>query len=534
MVAVGVELGISNMHVAVLRSDGTQVIANDQGNRSTPAVVAFTEVEHLLGDAAKNQSNQKNTVEGVLVLLGREWGDRQLSEDVCAAKVPMSEGKNGTLQLDVMAKGELKSLRPQQIASLLLAQARASAEAAIGAPVKEVVLALPAHLHAAAQRRALKEAATLGGMRVRDMLPLPLAAALLHARARKAVDAGGGAPPAVEHWLVVEVGGRSCSASVVQRLPTAATGGSGEDAKSAVDELSVRSCESELGLGGRLVDQRICSHVLKEIRRRQRVDLSDNSRALARLLRACEGAKHSLSNSTQATVTVEADGIDYCCTVTRAALDDMTAPLCAQVVSLAQRAATRAGIELDAIDTLLLAGGAMRMPKLQAAISALVPHAAVGLGGMAEEVAARGAALHGGLLASLPHPAEQTATLGCRAVLPRALGLDLGGGGHCVLAHAGSALPLSCSRRIALGGGGGGGALVRLVEIPPSGLAVEDAREIASLPLPKAPADAAAGILRLDVAEDGSMELSCVGDDASAPPLGSLHVPPPLGFALPP
>ena len=154
----------------------------------------------------------------------------------------------------------------------------------------------------------------MGGMRVRDMLPLPLAAALLHARARKAVDAGGGTA-AVEHWLVVEAGGRSCSASVVQRPPTAAT--VREDAKSAVDELS-RSCESEPGLGGRLWTSGY-AHVLKEIRRRQRVDLSDNSRALARLLRACEGAKHS-SNSTQATVTVEADGIDYCCTVTRAAL----------------------------------------------------------------------------------------------------------------------------------------------------------------------------------------------------------------------
>ena len=132
----------------------------------------------------------------------------------------------------------------------------------------------------------------------------------------------------------------------------------------------------------------------------------------------------------------------------------------------------------------------------------------------------------------VPDPGRPDPALGVRGV-PES-GLDLGGGGHCVLAHAGSALPLSCSRRIALGGGGGGGALVRLVEIPPSGLAVEDAREIASLPLPKAPADAAAGILRLDVAEDGSMELSCVGDDASAPPLGSLHVPPPLGFALPP
>ena len=101
MVAVGVELGISNMHVAVLRSDGTQVIANDQGNRSTPAVVAFTEVEHLLGDAAKNQSNQKNTVEGVLVLLGREWGDRALGGRVCrqsphvGGKMAHSVGRHG-------------------------------------------------------------------------------------------------------------------------------------------------------------------------------------------------------------------------------------------------------------------------------------------------------------------------------------------------------------------------------------------------------------------------------------------------------
>ena len=179
MVAVGVELGISNMHVAVLRSDGTQVIANDQGNRSTPAVVAFTEVEHLLGDAAKNQSNQKNTVEGVLVLLGREWGDRELSEDVCAAKVPMSEGKNGTLQLDVMAKGELKSLRPQQIASLLLAQARASAEAAIGAPVKEVVLALPAHLQVLGAARALQPAPRDEAVGRRPLLPVELRALLL-------------------------------------------------------------------------------------------------------------------------------------------------------------------------------------------------------------------------------------------------------------------------------------------------------------------------------------------------------------------
>ena len=191
----------------------------------------------------------------------------------------MSEEKWHT-QLDVMAKGELKSLRPRQIASLLR---RRVGRAAIGAGQG----GCPGAARASSRcwRRALKSG-DVGRHAWRDMLPLPLAAAL---RARKAVDTGGGAPPAVEHWLVVEVGGRSCSASVVQRLPTAATGGSGEDAKSAVDELSVRSCESELGLGGRLVDQRICSHVLKEIRRRQRVDLSDNSRALA-LLPCVRGA----------------------------------------------------------------------------------------------------------------------------------------------------------------------------------------------------------------------------------------------------
>eukprot|EP00966_Prymnesium_polylepis_P096058 2225711-Prymnesium_polylepis.1 len=162
---LGVDVGNSTCTVALFRSAQVEVVTNEQGNRSTPSCVAFTD-EPLLGDAAREQQgrNAQNTVVDLLMLLGREHDDAALQEATARWRFQLSKGKDGGAQVDVTLKGAPKSYTPQRLLSLLLAHMRAEAEGYAGVSVKEVVIATPPHFDDA-QRAALKEAAQMGGMR---------------------------------------------------------------------------------------------------------------------------------------------------------------------------------------------------------------------------------------------------------------------------------------------------------------------------------------------------------------------------------
>ena len=487
---MGLDLGNSSCSVAVYRQGAVDVIANEQGSRTTPSCIAFTEVETLLGESARSQlvRNKENTIVDGLRLLGREYDDDDFQSEMASWRFNVTKGKDGAPQVNVQLKGEAKSFAAPRLLSLLFGRLRADADAWANEPMKEAVVAVPADF-SERQREALKEAAQIGAIRVKLMLPAPLCVALLYGRT---VGAGAGAAaatttaaaaetpaaaaaaaegppspsvapaptaaptaaPRPQQLLVVDVGGSSSYAAVVERiLPSpsvAAPGaeGGGDGVRTATDAYAIRSCVVERGLGGNTVDVLLRAHVVKEIRRRQRIDLSDNARAMSRLLSACQVAKHS--TMPQATITVEADGADYVATVSRATMEDLMGSTATGAAALGARALAGAGIDASRVDAVLLAGGGARMPRVQAALAALCPASPMHFGGTAEESVVRGAAHAGAMLKPMVAPEspgeERVASLCARRRLPRALGLVTEDGTVVPLVEVRAAVPHSSAR----------------------------------------------------------------------------------------
>lgn len=563
---LGIDLGCTTCSVSVFRSGGVDSVANEQGSRTTPAVIAFTEVETLLGEPARGQlaRNAANTVVEGLRLLGRGFDDPLFQEELARWKFRVTRAKDGMPQVEVTTKGESKSLPVPRLLSLLLARLRADADGFTGETVKEAVLSVPAHFDER-QRAALKEAAQIGGIKVKLLLPSPLCVAVLYAHTA-GLKSGPptGAPPDAssppwppEQLLIVDVGGTTTTVSLVERahvLGSAAKvhvdGRDNDGASERVvgglemsDELSVRVCRHEDGLGAQLVDGKLREHVVKEIRRRQRVDLRDNSRAMARLLGACEVAKHSLTTAAQATVAVEADGADYFANVSRAAIDDLTSSLAAGVSRLAGDVLGEAGVPPERVAAVLLAGGGARMPRVQAAISSLCPHSPLLFATTSEESVSRGAAFAGALLRPLmlaEASGERVAKVETRARLPRALAIATEGGGSLTLAERHASVPLRRTHSFAPPPPRPGDAgsreplLLQLVELPlprtngseAVSEAVDEAgstaapRPVASLAVKDVPDGAEALLVRLCVHADRTVELACEAT-FPAPPLES-------------
>ena len=564
---LGLDLGNTTCSVAVYRAGVVEVVANPEGSRVTPACIAFTEVETLLGEPARAQlaRNVANTVVDGLRLLGREYDDDDFQKELASWRFKVSKGKDGAPLVEVKLKGEAKSFTAPRLLALLLSKLRADADASTGETVKEAVVAVPAAF-SEQQTAALKEAAQTGAIRVKLMLSAPLCVALLfgqtigrEATATAAAAAAAAAstppppPPPPQQLLVVDIGGSSSFAAVVERavvLPTVAdaeaTPAAAEGslaARTATDEYTVRACVLERGLGGNAVDVKLRAHVCKEIRRRQRVDLSDNSRAMSRLLAACQTAKHSLTLSAQATIAVEADGADYFANVSRAALEELTVSTATGAAALAARALAASGLAPSKVDALLLSGGGARMPRVQAALSALCPDVPMHFSATSEESTVRGAAHAGAMLRPLTAtdaPSEQrTAALSGRARLPRALGLVTAAGHVAKLAEAHAAVPLTRAARLAPPAPSALPILLQLVELPPpaasalSAVAAEgteaaaaaaapevsaaDCRIVASLAVRELPDGVVSLLVRVSLDTERHLELICeaaLGGDA--------------------
>ena len=559
---MGIDLGNTTSSVAVVRTGGVEVVANDQGHRGTPSVVAFTDAEQLVGELAKGQAarNPTNTVVDVMRLLGRRWDDPAVQAAVARWRFQVSRGKGEQTQVDVSYRGEQKSFTPQKLASLLLGELRGSAEALLGGVAKDAVLAVPHEFVAESddsspqeRRQALMEAASLAGLRVKQMLSAPLAVALLHGSQHPLqpdepappVGESLQLPPPPQQLLVVDVGGSSTCVAVVQRSAATAASGVTEGAEQgsatvrvASEEYAVRCFVRDEAVGASSVDGAVRAHVLKEVKRRQRVDLSESARVMARLLSACEAAKLTLSSATQATITVEADAMDYSCTVSRAALDAAARPLCQAVVALAQRALQQAALPAEAVDAMLLAGGGARIAAVQTALAAVAPGATAHFASAAEESVARGAATYASMLAgnaaAAPAPAPAAmATVQTRPALPRAVALRVGGGGLHVLAHARTPLPLTRTVALAPPAADGPPPLLQLVEMPPppqkaaeggddaataaataaaAAAAAAEGRTVMQLPLPLPRAGATRLRLEVSVDADGTLEARCEAD----------------------
>jgi heat shock protein 1/8 len=288
--AIGIDLGTTYSCVGIFQHGKVEIIANDQGNRTTPSYVAFTDSERLIGDAAKNQvaMNPSNSVFDAKRLIGRRFDDANVQSDMKHWPFDViSDGGKPKIQVDY--KGERKSFYPEEISSMVLLKMKETAEAYLGKTVLDAVVTVPAYFNDS-QRQATKDAGTISGLNVLRIINEPTAAAIAYGLDKKV---GG-----ERNVLIFDLGGGTFDVSILTI----------EDGI-----FEVKSTSGDTHLGGEDFDNRMVTHFIQEFKRKHKKDISDNKRAVRRLRTACERAKRTLSSSSQASVEIDSlyEGIDF-------------------------------------------------------------------------------------------------------------------------------------------------------------------------------------------------------------------------------
>merc|ERR1712038_1388631 len=282
--AIGIDLGTTYSCVGVFQHGKVEIIANDQGNRTTPSYVAFTDTERLIGDAAKNQvaMNPTNTVFDAKRLVGRKYNDStvQLDKKLWPFTITNDDSKP---KIEVDYKCEKKSFTPEEISAMVLTKMKDTAEAYLGQPVKDAVVTVPAYFNDA-QRQATKDAGVIAGLNVLRIVNEPTAAAIAYGLDKKKQNTK------EKNVLIFDLGGGTFDVSIL-----------------SIDDgiFEVKSTAGDTHLGGEDFDNRMVEHFVKEFQRKHKKDITGNKRALRRLRTACERAKRTLSASAQANIEID-------------------------------------------------------------------------------------------------------------------------------------------------------------------------------------------------------------------------------------
>jgi molecular chaperone DnaK len=371
---IGIDLGTTNSCVSVMESGEPVVIANAEGGRTTPSVVAFTKSgERLVGQAAKRQAitNPENTVFSIKRFMGRKHSEVLAEEKLVPYKVV--EGQGG----DVRVKTGGKEYTPPEVSAFILQKMKQTAEDYLGQKVTKAVVTVPAYFNDS-QRQATKDAGKIAGLEVLRIINEPTAAALAYGLDKKKN----------EKIAVYDLGGGTFDVSILEI-------GDGV--------FEVKSTNGDTHLGGDDFDQKVIDWMAEEFKKSDAIDLRKDRMALQRLKEAAEKAKCELSSNQQTEinlpfVTADASGPKHLTlTLTRAKLEQLTDDLVQRTLEPCRKALADAKLTADQIDEVVLVGGQTRMPKVQEVVKQLFkkePHKGVN----PDEVVAIGAAIQGGVL----------------------------------------------------------------------------------------------------------------------------------------
>ncbi len=417
---IGIDLGTTYSCVGIWQDDKVEIIANDQGNRTTPSWVAFNESEKLVGESAKNQYNMnpENTIFDVKRFMGQKFQDQSVQNEMKHMPYEVFAGKNNNPTLRVHYKNEKTDFSPQEISAFILEKMKSTAESYLGKEVKNAVITVPAYFNDA-QRQATKDAGSICGLNVLRIINEPTAAAIAYGLDKKSETE--------QNIIIYDVGGGTLDVTLL-----------------SVDDgiFEVKATSGDTHLGGEDFDHNMMSFFIDDFKKKHKKNIKESKKSMAKLKKECERVKRALSSASQAFLEIDSlmDGVDYNTTITRAKFEQLNTNLFQKCLTCVEKVLKDSKMSKSEIDDIVLVGGSTRIPKMQQLLQDYFGGKSLCNSINPDEAVAYGATVQACLLAG--KKSDKLNDLLLLDVSPLSLGLETAGGVMTPLIKRNTSIPV--------------------------------------------------------------------------------------------